>query len=152
MPDYTTIDLSDNVQLILDQLRLNQRIIDKNTFTVSNKGCQYTVFLENLPEVRIERTEPLECFEWHDSIRFAQAAANYVNDQTCLAKVLVDTQKKTVGFQKEFSAQIGWPLGVQFYQNLEDIDQTVTAFREACSMDDELFQIRLKERMEKGLL
>lgn len=146
------VDLCDNVQLILDQLSLNQRFINKDAFIIQKDERQYTVSLENLPEVRIKRTEPLECFEWHDSIRFAQAAANYVNDQACLAKVLVDTQKKTVGFQKEFSAQIGWPLGVQFYQNLEDIDQTVTAFREACSMDDKLFQIRLKERVEKGLL
>lgn len=143
----------DLVQLIIDQLSMNQSVIDNKTFIISNYGCQYTVYLENLPKVRIERAEPLDCFDCYDSIQYAKCAASYFNDQTSPTEVLVDEQKKSVLFRKEFQAQIGWPLGVQFYQSLEDIDQTVTAFKEACSMDDELFQIRLEEqiRREQGI-
>ena len=146
-----SLGLLDLVQLILDQLSLNQQIIDMKTFIISNYGCHYTVYLDDLPKVRIERAEPLDCFECYDSIQYAQCAVNLFNDQTSLAEVLVDEQKNFVLFRKEFKAQIGWPLGVQFYQSLEDIDQTVTAFREACSMDDELFQIRLEEQIRREL-
>lgn len=141
----------DHVQLILEQLSLNQRVIDNKTFMISNYGRQYTVFLENLPKVRIERAEPLDCFDCYESIQYAKCAAYYFNDQTSPTEVLVDEQKNSVLFRKEFQAQIGWPLGVQFYQSLEDIDQTVTAFRESCSMDDELFQIRLEEQIQREM-
>lgn len=146
-----SLGLLDLVQLILDQLSLNQQIIDMKTFIISNYGCHYTVYLDDLPKVRIERAEPLDCFECYDSIQYAQCAVNLFNDQTSLAEVLVDEQKNFVLFRKEFKAQIDWPLGVQFYQSLEDIDQTVTVFREACSMDDELFQIRLEEQIRREL-
>ena len=143
-----SIDLSDNAQLILDQLSFKHRTIDKDTFIIQKDERQYNVSLENLPEVRIERTEPLACFEWHDSIQFAQCAANYFNDQTSLAEVLVDEQKKCVIFRKESIAETTWwSLGAILYRSLDDIDKAIETFRDACSMDDELFQIRLEEQI-----
>lgn len=146
------VDLCDNVLLILDQLSLNQRIINKDTFIIQKDERQYTVSLKTLPEVRIERTEPLACFEWHDSIQFAQCAAYYVNDTPCLALVLVDEHQKEVIFRKKFTAEIGWALGVEIYQSLADIDQTVEAFRDACSVDDDLYKLRLEELYQQGLI
>ena len=146
------IDLSDNVQVILDQLSFKHRTIDKNTFIITKDGCRYNVFLESLPEVRIERTELLDYFEWHDSIQFAQCAAYYVNDTPCLAFVLVDEHQKVVRFREEFSAKTGWALGVQIYQGLAEIDQTVEAFREACSVDEDLYKLRLEELYQQELI
>lgn len=151
MPDHNSIDLSDLVQLFLEQLSFKHRTIDKKTFIIQKDERQYIVFLENLPDVRIEREVPLDCFEWHESLQYAQCAANSLNNQTSLAEVLVVDQKNTALFRKKFSAQIGWALGVQIYQSLEDIDQAVTAFKDACSMDDELFQIRLEEKYQREI-
>lgn len=147
------IDLSDNVQLILDQLSFKYRTIDKNTFIIQKDERRYTVSLENLPEVRIERIEPLGYFEWHDSFEFAKTAAYFVSDTPCLGLVLVDDVNKAVVFRKEFTARDSrGAICAQLYQALDDIDQSVKAFREACSVDDELYQLRLEELLEQGLL
>ncbi len=147
------IDFSDNVQVILDQLSFKHRTIDKNTFIIQKDERRYTVSLENLPEVRIERIEPLGYFEWHDSFEFAKTAAYFVSDTPCLALVLVDEHQKAVLFRKEFTAETGWwSLGAQLYRSLDEIDQSVKAFREACSVDDELYQLRREELLEQGLL
>ena len=148
-----TFDLSDNVQLIIDLLSIKHRTIDKKTFIIQENGRQYTVFLENRPEVRIERVEPLDCFEWHDSIPFAKTAAYFVSDTPCLGLVLVDDVNKAVVFRKEFTA--GGSRGAicaQLYQALDDIDQSVKAFREACSVDDDLYKLRLEELYQQGLI
>ena len=96
MSERVPIDLQDNVKLTLEQLSFKHRIIDKNTFIISNHKRQYTVFLENLPEVRIESKEPLGYFEWHDSIEFAKTAAYFVSDTPCLASARVDDHNKTI--------------------------------------------------------
>lgn len=148
-----TFDLSDNVQLIIDLLSIKHRTIDKKTFIIQENERQYTLYLENLPEVRIERVEPLECFEWHDSIPFAKTAAYFVSDTPCLGLVLVDDTSKTVVFRKEFTLGTDrWAICAQLYQGLDDIDQSVKAFREACSVDDDLYKLRLEELLEQGLI
>lgn len=153
MSDYAPIDLQDHVQLILGQLSFKYRTIDKNTFSIRKNERQYIVYLENLPDVRIERKEPLGYFEWHDSIELAKTAAYFVSDTQYLALVLVDEHQKVALFRKEFTAETGWwSLGAQLYRSLDDIDQSVKAFREACSVDDELYQLRREELLEQGLL
>ena len=37
-------------------------------------------------------------------------------------------------------------------QGLDDIDQSVEAFREACLVDDDLYKLRLEELLEQGLV
>ena len=135
------------------QLSFKYRTVDKKTIIIRKNERQYTVFFGNLPEVRIERKEPLGYFEWHDSIEFAKTAAYYVSDTPCLASARVDDQKKCVLFRKEFTAETGWwSLGAQLYRSLDDIDQSVIAFRKACSMDDDLYKLRLDELLELGLI
>lgn len=148
MIDNAPLDLSNSVKLFLEQLSFKYRTVDKTTLIIRKNERQYTVYLEGLPGVRIERVEPLECFDCHDSIQYAQCAANYFNDQTSLAEVLVDEQKKCVIFRKESIAETTlWSLGAILYRSLDDIDKAIETFRDACSMDDELFQIRLEEQI-----
>lgn len=148
--DMSPVDLSDNVQLILDLLSIKHRTIDKQTFIIQENERQYTVSLENLPEVRIERVEPLDCFEWYDSIQFAQCAAHFVSDTPCSALVLVDDLSKTVVFRKEIKLGTDrWAICAQLYQGHDDIDQSVKAFRDACSVDDDLYRLRLEELYQR---
>lgn len=147
------IDLQDSVLLFLEQLSFKYRTVDKTTLIIRKNERQYTVYLEALPKVRIERVEPLDCFEWHDSIPFAKTAAYFVSDTPCLGLVLVDDVNKAVVFRKEFTA--GGSRGAicaQLYQALDDIGQSVKAFREACSVDDDLYKLRREELLEQGLL
>ena len=151
--DMPPFDLSNNVQLILDLLSIKHRTVYKKTLIIQENGCQYTLYLENLPEVRIERVEPLECFEWHDSIPFAKTAAYFVSDTPYLAWVLVDDTSKTVVFRKEYTLGTDRrAICEQLYQGLDDIDQSVKVFREACSVDDEFYQLRREELLEQRLL
>lgn len=147
------IDLSDNVQLILDLLSIKHRTIDKQTFIIQENERHYTVFLENLPEVRIERVEPLDCFECYDSIQFAQCAANFVSNTPGLALVLIDDLSKTVVFRKEITLGTDrWAICAQLYQGLDDIEHSVKAFRDACSVDDDLYKLRLEELYQQIMI
>lgn len=152
MSDYAPIDLQDHVQLILGQLSFKYRTIDKNTFSIRKNERQYIVYLENLPDVRIERKEPLGYFEGHDSIELAKTAAYFVSDTQYLALVLVDEHQKVALFRKEFTAETDWGFGAQLYRSLDDIDQSVKAFREACSVDDELYKLRLVELYQQSMI
>lgn len=147
------INLQDSVQLFLEQLSFKYRTVDKTTLIIRKNERQYTVFLESIPEVRIERKEPLGYFEWHDSIEFVKTAAYFVSDTPCLASARVDEQKKCVIFRKVFTAETSWwSMGAQLYRSLDDIDQSVEAFRDACSVDDDLYKLRLEELVELGLI
>ena len=147
------IDLSNSVQLFLEQLSFKYRTVDKTTLIIRKNERQYTVYLEALPKVRIERKEPLGYFEWHDSFEFAKAAAYFVSNTSCLVSAHVDEQKKYVIFRSVSTAETSWwSLGAILYRSLDDIDQAIETFRDACSVDDDLYKLRLDELIEQGLL
>ena len=147
------IDLQDSVLLFLEQLSFKYRTVDKTTLIIRKNERQYTVYLEALPKVRIERKEPLGYFEWHDSIEFAKTAAYFVSDTPCLASAHVDEQNKCVIFRSVSTAETTWwSLGAILYRSLDDIDKAIEAFRDACSVDDDLYKLRLDELIEQGLI
>ena len=76
MSGFTT---SNQVGIALISAGLSPVPLDIDMFQIERNGENYTVFTDRLPELYMEKTVPLHCFEYRDEISIITYAMDRVN-------------------------------------------------------------------------